>query len=133
MHYSLYTISSFALGKVHSLDYPWSFAASHSLIHFINRCTSQHYIIIITMTSFMHVSQKLVFHQSSCISAIKYILSTTTMYVSSSSFMYLCIPCYCDACSKPSALRVGVKMLHNTTDLCSPQQIYVDNLALQAF
>jgi len=34
------------------------------------------------------------------------------MYVSSSSYMYLCIPCYCDACLKSSALRVGVKTLH---------------------
>ena len=32
----------------------------------------------------------------------------------SSSFMYLCIPCYCDACLKSNALRVGVKTLHNT-------------------
>jgi len=83
-------------------------------MHFVNRCTwksPQYLIIIITMTSFMHVSQKLVFHQSKCISAIKRILSTTAMYVSSSSFVYLCIPCYCDACLKSSALRVGVKTL----------------------
>jgi len=69
---------------------------SHSLMHFINRCTwksSQYYIIISMMTSFMRVSQKLVFHQRKCISAIKRILSTTAMYVSSSSFMYLRIPC----------------------------------------
>jgi len=36
------------------------------------------------------------------------------MYVSSSSYMYLRIPYYCDACLKSSALRVGVKTLHNT-------------------
>ena len=86
-----------------SLDDPWSFAAAHSLMHFINRCTcksSQYYIIISMMTSFMRVSQKLMFHQSKCISAIKHILSTTAMYVSSSSFMYLGIPCYFDACLK---------------------------------
>jgi len=65
----------------------------------------------------MRVFQKLVFHQSKCISAIKRILSTTTMYISSSSFMYLCVPCYCDACLKSSALRVGVKTLHNTMQL----------------
>jgi len=65
------------------------------------------------MTSFMRVSQKLVFHQSKCMCAIKRILSTTAMYISSSSFMYLRIPCYCDACLKSSALRVGVKTLHN--------------------
>jgi len=29
-------------------------------------------------------------------------------------FMHLCVPCYCDACWKSSALRVGVKTLHNT-------------------
>jgi len=28
--------------------------------------------------------------------------------------MYLCVPCYCDACLKSVALRVGVKTLHNT-------------------
>jgi len=65
-------------------------------------------------TSFMCVSQKLAFHQSKCISATKHILSTTAMYVSSSSFMYLCIPCYCDACLKSNALRMRVKTLHNT-------------------
>ena len=47
-------------------------------------------------------------------SDIKRILSTTAMCVSSSSFMYLCIPCYCDTCLKSSALRVGVKTSHNT-------------------
>jgi len=51
------------------------------------------------MTSFMRVSQKLVFHQSKRISAIKRILSVTAVYVCLSSFIYLCIPCYCDACS----------------------------------
>ena len=59
------------------------------------------------------------FHQSKSISAIKRIglFSTTAMHVSSSSFMYLCIPgCY-DACLKSSALRVGVKTLHNTIQL----------------
>jgi len=50
-------------------------------------------------------------------SAIKHILSTTTMYMSLSSFMYLCIPCYCDACLKCSALRMGVEMLPNTNFL----------------
>ena len=98
---------------------PWSFAASHSLMHFINRCTctwksSQYYTIISMMTSFMPMSQKLVFHQSKCICAIKRILSTTAMYVSSSFFMYLRFPCYCDACLNSSALRVGLKTLLNT-------------------
>jgi len=60
------------------------------------------------------MSQKLVFHQSKCICAIKRIPSTTAMYVSSSSFMYLRIPCYCDACLNSSALRVGVTTLLNT-------------------
>jgi len=65
----------------------------------------------------MRVSYKLVFHQSKCISATKSILSTTTTYTSSSSFRYLSIPCYCDACSKSSILRVRVKALHNTIQL----------------
>ena len=59
-------------------------------------------------------AQKLVFHQSKCICAIKRILSTTAMYVSSSSFMYFHIPCYCDACLISSGLHVGVKTLLNT-------------------
>jgi len=103
--------------EVCSLDDPWSFAASHSLMHFINRCTwksSQSYIIISMMTSFICMSQKLVFHQSKCICAIKRILSTAAMHVSPSSFMYLCTTCYCDACLNSSALRVGVKTLLNT-------------------
>jgi len=97
--------------EVCSPDDPWSFAASHSLMHFLNRCTwkSSQYYITIMMTTFIRMSQKLVFHQSKCICAIKRILSTTAMYVSSSSFMYLRIPCYCDACLNPSALRVDVK------------------------
>jgi len=66
------------------------------------------------MTSFMPMSQKLVFHQSKCTCAIKRILSITAMYVSSSSFMYLGFPCYCDACLNSSALRVGLKTLLNT-------------------
>ena len=36
------------------------------------------------------------------------------MYVSSSSFMYLRISCYCDACLNSSDLRVGVTTLFNT-------------------
>jgi len=68
---------------------------------------------------------KLVFHQSKCICAIKRILSTTAMYVSSSSFMYLRIPCYCDACLNSSALRVGVKTLLNTI-----QDASVDNISI---
>jgi len=66
------------------------------------------------MASFMRVSQKLVFHQSGCIGAIKHVLSTTVMYLSSCSLMYLRGPYYCDACLKSSALRVGVKKFHNT-------------------
>jgi len=65
------------------------------------------------LASFMRVSCMLVFHQSKCISAIKRILSTTATYISSCSFTYLRVPCYCDACLKFSALRMGVKTLHN--------------------
>ena len=121
-----FTKKQFRSWEVCRLDDPWSFAASNSLMHFINRCTwksSQYYIIISMMTSFIismmtRMSQKLVFHQSECISAIKRILSTTAMYVSSSSFMHLHIPCYCDACLNSSALRVEVKTLLNAI-LCS--------------
>jgi len=55
-----------------------------------------------------------VFHQSKCISTIKRIHSPTATYISSSSFMYLRVPCYCDARLKSSALCLGVKTLHNT-------------------
>ena len=55
----------------------------------------------------MRMSQKLVFHQSKCVCAIKRILSTTAMLVSSPSFMYLRIPCYCDACFKVTRLACG--------------------------
>jgi len=65
----------------------------------------------------MRMSQKLVFHQSKFICANKRILSTTAMYVSSSSFMYLRSPCYCDACLNSSALRVGVTKLLNTNTI----------------
>jgi len=61
------------------------------------------------MTSFMPMSQKLVFHKSKCICAIKRILSTTAMYVSSSPFMYLRFPCYCDACFKFKRLACGIE------------------------
>ena len=113
---SLYTTKELRPSEVCSLDGPWSFTASHCLMHYINRCTwiSSQYCIIIIMMAFSRVSEKLVFHQSKCISAVKRIHSTTAMYVSSSFFMYLCIPCYGDACLKSSALRVGVKTLHNT-------------------
>jgi len=65
------------------------------------------------MVSFMHVSYVLVLYQSECISAMKGILSTTATYICSHSFMCLCVPCYCDTCLKSSALRVGMKTLHN--------------------
>jgi len=54
--------------EVCSLDDPWSFATSNSLMHSIHRCTwksLQLFIIIIMMATFMRVSWKLVFHQSS--------------------------------------------------------------------
>jgi len=79
-------------------EWPWSAAASHSLMHFINRCTWKvllcyiiiiilmHfinrctwkvllcYIIIIMMASFVRLSLMLVFHKNKCVSAIKPIL-----------------------------------------------------------
>jgi len=92
-------------------------------MHFINWCTwksSQYYIIISMTTSFMRMSQKLVFHESKCICAIKLILSTTAMYVSSSFFMCLRIPCYWDAFLNSSALHVGVTTSLNTILLTRP-------------
>jgi len=64
------------------------------------------------MVSFIRMAFMLVFHQSKCISAIKRILSTTSTYISSSSFMHLCVPCHCDVCLKLRTLRVGMKTLH---------------------
>jgi len=66
------------------------------------------------MPSFSLVSYTLVFHEFKCISAMNRLLSATTTYISSSSFFHLCVPCYCDACSKSSALCVGMETLHNT-------------------
>jgi len=63
--------------------------------------------------NFLGWPPKKMFHQSKCISANKHILSTTVMHESSSSFMYLFIPCYCDACLKFSTFHMGVKTLHN--------------------
>jgi len=56
---------------------------------------------------------------SKCISAVKRILYTTAMYISLSTFVYLCFSLNCDACLKSSALRVGVKTLHNTIQVDS--------------
>jgi len=118
VHCSLYKKAVSPLGGLQprrplvlrSLPFPHAFFKSM----YCTWKSSQSYIIISMMTSFMRMSQKLVFHQSKCICAIKRILSTTAMYVSSSSFMYLRIPCYCDACLNSIALRVGVKTLLNT-------------------
>jgi len=51
---------------------------------------------------------------SKCISAIKRILYTTAMYISASSFVYLCFFSLLRCMLKSNALRVGVKTLHNT-------------------
>jgi len=53
--------------EVCSLDDPWSFASSNSLMHSIHRCTwksLQFFILIIVMATFMRVSWTLAFHQS---------------------------------------------------------------------
>jgi len=96
-----------------------SFYSSCSIINVISLASMlwmKHSITIVIsrMTSFVRMSQKLVFHQSKCICTIKRILSTTAMYVSSSSFMYLRISCYCDGCLNSSDLRAGVTTLLNT-------------------
>ena len=75
--------------------------------------SSQYYIITVIKASFMHVSYSLVFHQSKCISAMRLIFSTVATYIRSNLFIYLCVLCYGDACLKSSALRVGMKTLHN--------------------
>jgi len=86
-------------------------------MHFINRYTwksLQYYILIIMMASFMRVSQKLVFHQSKCISAIKRKHSVLLPRIYPRALMHLCVPYYCAACLKFSTLCVAVKMLQNT-------------------
>jgi len=58
-------------------EWPWSAAASHSLMHFINRCTWKVllcYIIIIMMASFVRLSLMLVLHKNKCVSANEPIL-----------------------------------------------------------
>ena len=89
-----------------SLNDPWS---SLPLPHaFINQCTSKssQFYIIISMDGVIHacvliacISSK----YSKCISAIKRILFTIAIYISSSSSMYLCISLYCDTYLKSSA------------------------------
>jgi len=54
--------------------------------------------------------------------------STTATYLSSCFFMYIyvCLSCYCHACFKSTALRVGVKTLYNTTTYMG--HLYSENL-----
>jgi len=67
------------------------------------------------MATFMRVSWKLVFHQST-VNA----LAPLSTYSILPQCIYprllscICFSLYCDACLKSSVLRVGVKMLHNT-------------------
>ena len=108
--------------EVCSLNDPWSFAASNSLMHFYTLM----YLEVITVLHYdnydgnIHacvlkscISSK----YNKCIRAIKRMLSTTTNVYTSSSYMYLCISLYCDACLQSSALRVGVKTLHNAISI----------------
>ena len=62
----------------------------------------------------MHVSYTLVFHQSKCMSTNRRMPSIVAIYIRSNFFMYLCVPCYCDACLKSSALCLGMKTFNNT-------------------
>jgi len=84
--------------EVCSLNDPWSFAVSHSLMHFMHR--SSMYLKVIAVLHYNNhdgvihacglkacVSSKC----RKCISAIKRVLTTTAMHIPSSSFMYLCI------------------------------------------
>jgi len=79
--------------------------------------SSPDYIVMIMMTSFMRVSYMLVFHHKNVCALLSVYFSTIATYISSCSFMYLCFPCYCDACLKSSALRVVGKALHITMQL----------------
>ena len=134
MHCSLYTTNSFVLGRSALLQPKWSLVLRclplpHALytsmylqvvavLHYNNHDSAIHTCVLKAC-----VSSKC----SKCISAIKRVLSSTVMYISSSSFMYLCIACYCDACLKSIALRVGVKTLHNTfTKSCFSHQVQSD-------
>jgi len=117
-HYTLYPLhyKQLRYWEVCSLDVLWSFASSHSLMRFINRCTwksPQYYIITIMMGSFSARLKSLYFIKVNVL-ALSSLYSLLSPRISSSSFMYLCIPCYCNACLKFSAFRVGVKTLHNT-------------------
>ena len=92
---SLYTVRSFVLR-----------GASHFPMHFINESawkSSQHYII--TSTSYLCFY----FIKVMALAPSSVCYSTTATYLSSCSFMYLCVPYYCHAC----LLRVGVKTLYN--------------------
>ena len=121
VHCSLYTVSRSSLGGLHPKWPPGALVLRHlQLPHAFY--TSMYLEVIAVLHCNNHdgnihtcglkvcISSK----YSKCISAIKRILYTTAMYISSSSFMYLCISLYCDACLKSSALRVGVKTSHNT-------------------
>jgi len=68
---------------------------------------------------------------SKCISAIKRILYSTAMHISSSSFVYLWFSLFCDACLKSSVLRVGMKTSHNTTILKKERPATGQNFVLR--
>jgi len=82
--------------EVCSLDGPWSFVASNSLMHSIHRCTVLEVIAVLQYNNHDGVIHARVLKAcisskySKCISAIKRILYTTAMHISSSSFVYLC-------------------------------------------
>jgi len=80
------------------------------------------------MASFMHVSYTLVFHQSKCMSAIKRMPSIVAIYIRSNFFMYLCVPCYCDAFLKSSAWCVVMKTFNNTIPGAANTSMAIDCL-----
>ena len=94
-------------GEVCSLNDPWSFAASNSPMHFINRSnwkSSQHYILTtVVMASSMHehfASTKclrLYFIKVIVLAPSSVCFSSTAIYLSLCSFVHLCVPCYCHA------------------------------------
>ena len=86
-------------------------------VYFINRSiwnSSQHYIITTVMRHSCVWPLCLRFIKVIVLAPSSVRFSTTAIYLFSCSLMYLCVPCYCHACFKSTALSVGMKTLYNT-------------------
>ena len=127
MYCSLYKKSSFTLGGLQprwplvlrSLPHAF-FKSMYTLEVIAVLHYNKHDYVVDAYVSKACVSS----NQMYSICAIKRLLSTTAMYVSSSSFMYLRFPCYCNACLNSSDLRVGLKTLLNTIQLYPKLQFH---------